>query len=297
MHANHPGRLRPGVALFPSRIAMAATCVPAWPPSRGLVAWHCTHRVTNDPGCEQRTNEHPNALPTLYIIPTPIGNLEDITLRALRTLREVPIVACEDTRVTGMLLKHYGIEGKRLVSCYSGNEQGRIPSLIEMLRVGQDVALVSDAGTPGISDPGVRLISAAIDAGITVVPLPGPSAAITAVVAAGLPTDSILFEGFLPHKKGRQTMLRRLAESESTTVLYESPYRVVKTLRELAEHCGNHRRAAVCRELTKMFEEINRGTLQQLYQEYAGRGSIKGEFVLVIEGKQKRAKEEPIAEE
>lgn len=221
----------------------------------------------------------------LYIIPTPIGNLEDITLRALRLLREVQVIACEDTRVTGQLLKHYGIEQKRLVSCYSGNEAGRIPGLIDLLQSGHDVALTSDAGTPGISDPGVRLISAAVDAGITIVPLPGASAAITAVVAAGLPTDSILFEGFLPHKKGRQTMLRRLAESESTIVLYESPYRVVKTLRELSEHLGHERRAAVCRELTKMFEEITRNTLGQLHDDYAKRSSIKGEFVLVIEGK------------
>jgi 16S rRNA (cytidine1402-2'-O)-methyltransferase len=152
------------------------------------------------------------------------------------------------------------------------------------------VALVSDAGTPGISDPGVRLIAAAIDAGIRVESLPGPSAAIAAVVASGLPTDSILFEGFLPHKKGRRTMLRRLAEESRTIILYESPHRIVKTLSELAEHLGPERRAVICRELTKLHEEINRGTLALLRDDYAGRASIRGEFVLVVEGKEQRGR-------
>lgn len=227
----------------------------------------------------------------LYIVPTPIGNLEDITLRALRVLREVNTIACEDTRVTANLLRHFEIPTKRLISYFAGNEAARVGGLIALLAGGEDVALTSDAGTPGISDPGTRLVSAAIAAGITVIPLPGANAAVTAVTASGLPTDSILFEGFLPHKKGRQTALRRLAVEESTVVLYESPHRIVRTLAELAEHCGADRRAAVCRELTKMYEEINRGTLGELHAEYAGRASVKGEFVVVVAGKRMKNSE------
>jgi 16S rRNA (cytidine1402-2'-O)-methyltransferase len=219
---------------------------------------------------------------TLYIVPTPIGNLEDITLRAIRILREVPVIACEDTRVTSVLLKHFEVPHKKLVSYFAANESARLGQLVAILEEGDDVALVSDAGTPGISDPGARLIAAAIAAGIRVVPLPGPTAAIAAVVASGLPTDSILFEGFLPHKKGRRTMLQALAAEERTVVLYESPHRIVKTLRELAEHCGEDRPAAVCRELTKIYEEIGRGALGALRDDYAARASIKGEFVVVI---------------
>jgi 16S rRNA (cytidine1402-2'-O)-methyltransferase len=224
---------------------------------------------------------------TLYIVPTPLGNLEDITLRALRVLREVPAIACEDTRVTANLLRHFEIPHKRLISYFAGNEAGRVGQIIGILQGGEDVALVSDAGTPGISDPGTRLIAAAIVAGITVVPLPGPSALVTAVTASGLPTDAIAFEGFLPHKKGRQTALRELAEEPRTIVLYESPHRILKMLKELVEHMGGDRRAVICRELTKMYEEINRGTVAELYDLYAARPSIKGEFVVVIEGKAK----------
>jgi 16S rRNA (cytidine1402-2'-O)-methyltransferase len=227
---------------------------------------------------------------TLYVVPTPIGNLEDITLRALRVLREVPTIACEDTRVTSFLLKHFEIPQKRLISYFAGNEAARVGSIVATLLGGEDVALVSDAGTPGISDPGARLISAAIGEGIRVVPLPGPTAAIAAVIASGLPTDSILFEGFLPHKKGRQTMLRSLARESRTIVLYESPHRIVKTLRELAEHLGEERRAVVCRELTKLHEEIGRGALGELRDDYAGRASIRGELVVVIDGRRKERK-------
>ena len=224
---------------------------------------------------------------TLYIVPTPIGNLEDITLRALRVLREASTIACEDTRVTANLLRHFEIPHKRLISYFAGNEAARVGGIIATLEGGEDVALVSDAGTPGISDPGTRLVAAAIAAGITVVPLPGPTALVAAVTASGLPTDAILFEGFLPHKKGRQTALRKLAAEERTVVLYESPHRIVKTLRELAEHLGDDRRAVVCRELTKMHEEINRATLAELRDDYAGRPSIRGEFVVVIDGGEK----------
>ena len=223
----------------------------------------------------------------LYIVPTPIGNLEDITLRAIRILREVGTIACEDTRVTANLLRHLDIPKARLISYFAGNERERVAQLVGILSNGEDVALVSDAGTPAISDPGTRLVSAAIDAGIRVVPLPGPTAAMAAVVASGLPTDSILFEGFLPHKKGRQTMLRRLADVDATIVLYESPHRIVKALNELAEHLGGDRRAAVAREITKMYEEITRGTLEELAANYAARASIKGEFVVVISKKDK----------
>jgi 16S rRNA (cytidine1402-2'-O)-methyltransferase len=221
---------------------------------------------------------------TLYIVPTPIGNLEDITLRALRILREVGTIACEDTRVTSNLLRHFEVPQKRLISYFAGNERERLAQLIGILRGGDDIALVSDAGTPGISDPGARLVVAAIEHDIRIVPLPGPTAVIPAVVASGLPTDAVLFEGFLPHKKGRQTMLRRLAEVPSTFVLYESPHRIVKALNELAEHCGADRRACVARELSKLFEEITRGTLAELAANYGARASIKGEFVVVVQG-------------
>ena len=233
----------------------------------------------------------------LYIVPTPIGNLEDITLRALRVLREVPTVACEDTRVTANLLRHFEIPHKRLVSYFTGNEASRAGQIIALLHAGEDVALVSDAGTPGISDPGTRLIASAIAAGITIVPLPGPTALVTAVIASGLPTDSLLFEGFLPHKKGRQTALKRLQEEDRTIVLYESPHRIVKTLKELAEHLGGDRPASLGRELTKLYEEINRGTLAELHALYAGRASIKGEFVVVVGGRPRTRRERGEREE
>ena len=224
---------------------------------------------------------------TLFIVPTPIGNLEDITVRGLRTLREIETIACEDTRVTGMLLRHYDLPRKKLISYFAGNERERIAGLLRILESGEDIALVSDAGTPGISDPGARLVSAAIAAGIPIDPLPGATALIPALVASGLPTDSVLFEGFLPHKKGRQTMLRALALEERTIVLYESPHRIVKTLGELAEHLGDDRPAALFRELTKLHQEINRGPVGEIHELYRDRQSIRGEFVIVVAGKEK----------
>ena len=226
---------------------------------------------------------------TLYIVPTPIGNLEDITMRALRVLREVETIACEDPRVTGMLLRHYDLPRKKLISYFAGNERERINGLLQILTGGEDLALVSDAGTPGISDPGARLISAAIDAGITIDPLPGATALIPALVASGLPTDSVLFEGFLPHKKGRQTKLRELAPEQRTIVLYESPHRILKTLGELVEYFGVDRRIALCREITKMHQEINRGPVSEILALYTARPVIRGEFVLVIAGSDKGA--------
>ncbi len=221
---------------------------------------------------------------TLYLVPTPIGNLEDITMRALRILRDVETIACEDTRVTAQLLRHYEIPPRRLISNFSGNEAGRAGQIVEILRQGADVALVSDAGTPGISDPGTRLVALAIAAGIPIVPLPGATAFAPALAVSGLPTDAFVFEGFLPHKKGRQTMIGRLSTEERTIILYESPHRILKTLRELAEVFGGSRPAVICRELTKKFEEINRGTLETLHDLYSGRTSIRGEFVIVIRG-------------
>ncbi len=221
---------------------------------------------------------------TLFIVPTPIGNLEDITVRAIRVLREAPVIACEDTRVTGRLLTHLEIEKPRLISLFARNESGRIGEVLAILRGGADVALASDAGTPGISDPGTRLISAAIGEGIRVEPLPGPTAFVTAIVGSGFPTDAFVFEGFLPHKKGRQTMLRRLAEEPRTVVLYESPHRIVKLLGEIVEHFGAERRVVVARELTKLHEEFIRDTAARAAHELESRAAVRGEFVVVIEG-------------
>ncbi|MBW7888728.1 MAG: 16S rRNA (cytidine(1402)-2'-O)-methyltransferase [Bacteroidetes bacterium] len=218
---------------------------------------------------------------TLYIVPTPIGNLEDITLRSLHILQHVDAVAAEDTRTTKILLDHYNIS-KLLISFFSQNEQLRIPQLVERMKRGESLALVSDAGTPGISDPAHSIITACIEEGINIVPLPGATAFIPALVASGLPTHEFVFAGFLPHKKGRQTKLKLLAAEKRTFVLYESPHRLLKTLQELLNFCGN-RNAAVGRELTKKFEEIKRGTLSMLAEHFS-QATIRGEFVIVVEG-------------
>lgn len=223
----------------------------------------------------------------LYIIATPIGNLEDITVRAARLLEEADIIACEDTRVTGRLLEHLKIAKKRLFNIHARNEQGRSGELVRLLQEGRTVALVSDAGTPGISDPGSGAVRAAIEAGVVVESVPGPNAAVTALAASGLPTRSFLFEGFLPHKKGRRTRLKELARYRETVILYESPHRLLRTLRDLCEHFGPDRRAVIGRELTKLYEEYNRGTLAELLADYEVRSSIKGEIVLMIEGEEK----------
>ncbi|MEW6062476.1 MAG: 16S rRNA (cytidine(1402)-2'-O)-methyltransferase [Bacteroidota bacterium] len=218
----------------------------------------------------------------LYIVPTPIGNLDDITLRALNVLAGVDLIAAEDTRTTKFLLNHYNIQ-KPLLSFFSHNEQLRTPQIIDKLLEGHAVALVSDAGTPGISDPAHSMITAAIARGITIVPLPGATACIPALVVSGLPTHAFVFEGFLPHKKGRRTTLESLQNETRTIVLYESPHRLIKTLNELHDYLGD-RRAVVVRELTKKFEEVIRGTLQTLIEHFTSH-PVKGEFVLVIEGK------------
>jgi len=218
----------------------------------------------------------------LYIIPTPIGNLEDITLRARRVLAEVDVVLAEDTRTTGFLLKHLGIEGK-LVSHHKFNEHATVGMIASRIAAGQSVGLVSDAGTPGISDPGFLLVRTCIAAGIEVECLPGPTALIPALVQSGFPCDRFCFEGFLPQKKGRAGRLARLAGEERTMVFYESPYRVVKCLCEMAEAFGAQREVSVSRELTKKFEQTVRGTLAEV-AEYFSAHEPKGEFVIVVKG-------------
>lgn len=220
----------------------------------------------------------------LYVVPTPIGNLEDITLRALHVLKEVTVIAAEDTRTTKFLLDHYQIQ-KPLISFYSHNEAVRVPQIIQRLTSGDSVALVSDAGTPGISDPAHSIITAAIANNIRIIPLPGPTAFVPALIASGMPTHEFIFAGFLPHKKGRKTKMEKLRDEERTIVLYESVHRIEKTLQELLD-CFGDRNIVIGRELTKKFEEFIRGSLYSVLHNYTLR-SLKGEFVLVIEGKTK----------
>lgn len=219
----------------------------------------------------------------LFIVSTPIGNLKDITFRAIEILKEVSLIACEDTRVASILLNHYEIK-KELISLNAVNETHRIENILRRIESGDSCALISDAGTPGISDPGVRLISAAIERGIDVVPIPGPSALITALTISGLPTNSFVFEGFIPQKKGRQKKLDQLSQEERTIVLYESTYRIEKLLNELNEHMPE-RLVVVCRELTKKFEETWRGTPSEILASFGEKVS-KGEFVVVIAPKE-----------
>ena len=224
---------------------------------------------------------------TLYVVSTPIGNLEDITLRALRVLGEVDLVAAEDTRNTGLLLKHHNIR-TRLTSYFQGNEWKKKEFILTRLKEGNHVALVSDAGTPGISDPGFRLIQLAIQNRISIVPIPGPSAVITALSVSGLPTDSFRFEGFLPHKsKKRREFLKQMEEVRETLVLYESPHRISETLNDMIEILGD-REMVLARELTKVYEEILRGKVSEVQEKIAER-KLKGEITLVICGKTRKA--------
>lgn len=218
----------------------------------------------------------------LYIVSTPIGNLGDITLRALETLKSVDLIACEDTRHTLNLLNHFEIK-KPLISYHQHSKAPKVDKIIDELLSGKEVAVVTDAGTPGISDPGEILIKAAIENGIEVIPIPGVSAAITALSISGLNTDEFVFVGFLPHKKGRQTKLKEIALEKRTIILYESPYRIKKLLGELLEFVGD-REVAVCRELTKKFEEITRGKISEVSDKI----KEKGEFVVILEGKNER---------
>lgn len=219
----------------------------------------------------------------LYIVPTPVGNMEDMTLRAIRILKEADLVLAEDTRTTGKLLKHYEISN-HLMSHHKFNEHGTSASIVERLKAGQTIALVSDAGTPGISDPGFFLAREAAKAGITVQTLPGATACIPAIVSSGLPCDRFCFEGFLPQKKGRKTRLESLADETRTMVFYESPYRLVKTIQQFAEVFGDDRQACVCREISKMFEESIRGTLKEIADHFTTT-EPKGEIVIVVAGK------------
>ena len=222
-------------------------------------------------------------MPKLYLIPTPVGNMEDITLRALRLLREVDLVLAEDTRTTSILLHHYDIHTP-LESHHKFNEHQKVDSVVRRIVDGENVALVSDAGTPGISDPGFLLARACVAAGIEVECLPGATAFVPALVDSGLPCDRFCFEGFLPQKKGRQTRLAALADEERTMIFYESPFRVVKTLQQLAEVLGGNRAASVSREISKKFEETQHGTLAELVAHFTEHAP-KGEFVIVVAGR------------
>lgn len=228
----------------------------------------------------------------LYIVPTPIGNLEDITLRAIRILKESDLILAEDTRNTSVLLKHLGIS-KKMISHHTFNEHNALKPIIEKLKSGMIISLVSDAGTPGISDPGFLLVRECIKEDIEVECLPGPTALIPALVNSGLPCDRFVFEGFLPHKKGRNTRMLQLAEENATMVFYESPFRLVKTIEQFSSFFGKERQASVSRELSKKFEENIRGSLSEIYERLKDQ-KIKGEIVIVVEGKKdhKISKEE-----
>ncbi len=233
----------------------------------------------------------------LYIVPTPIGNLEDITMRAVRILGEVDFILAEDTRTSAVLLKHLGID-KPLRSHHKFNEHATVRSVAEAIEAGKNVALVSDAGTPGISDPGFLLVRTCVEQGIEVETLPGATACIPALVQSGFPCDRFCFEGFLPQKKGRNKRLAELAEESRTIIFYESPFRVVKCLEQLIEHFGQERQVAVSREITKKFEQTVRGTLAQVLAHFKEH-QPKGEFVIVLAGKdlKSRAQQEQGDEE
>ena len=218
----------------------------------------------------------------LYVVPTPIGNLEDITFRAISVLKACDFVLAEDTRTSGFLLKHYEINTK-MFSHHKFNEHKSSDQIVERIKAGAKVALISDAGTPAISDPGFLIVHNCIEVGIEVECLPGATALIPALVMSGLPNDRFCFEGFLPHKKGRQTRLKELEDERRTMVFYESPYRVVKTLTQLAENLGDERKASASREISKLYEETIRGTLAELIIHFT-ENDPRGEFVLTVEG-------------
>lgn len=218
----------------------------------------------------------------LYLVPTPIGNLEDMTFRAVRVLKESDVILAEDTRTSAPLLKHYGIENK-VFAHHQHNEHKAVAEILRFLKEGQQVALISDAGTPAISDPGFLLVREAIKEGLEVQCLPGATAFVPALVNSGLPNDRFCFEGFLPVKKGRQTRLKQLAEEKRTMVFYESPHRILKTLDELIAYFGADRQASISRELSKIYEENVRGTLVEL-KTYYEQHPIKGEFVFCVSG-------------
>ncbi len=219
----------------------------------------------------------------LYLVPTPIGNLEDITLRAIRVLKEVDLILAEDTRNSGKLLKHFGIETK-MQSHHQHNEHKSLELIIDKLKSSVSIALITDAGTPAISDPGFLLVRECVKENIEIDCLPGATAFVPALVNSGLPSERFIFEGFLPQKKGRQTKLKQLAENKYTMIFYESPHRLLKTLTQFSEIFGANRKASVSRELTKLFEETQRGTLEKLITHFEQK-TVKGEIVIVVEGK------------
>ncbi|MBK8389774.1 MAG: 16S rRNA (cytidine(1402)-2'-O)-methyltransferase [Saprospiraceae bacterium] len=225
----------------------------------------------------------------LYIVPTPIGNLEDMTIRGINVLKEVDIVYAEDTRTSQRLFKHFGIETP-LRSFHSFNEHKVVKNIVDEIKSGRKIALVSDAGTPAISDPGFLLSRACREAEVPVICLPGATAFVPALVSSGLPCDKFHFEGFLPHKKGRQTRWKFLATLDETFILYESPHRLIKCLEEATVFCGADRQASVARELSKVFEEVKSGTLKQLIDYYKSDGIVKGEIVIVVSGKEPELK-------
>ena len=221
--------------------------------------------------------------PSLFLVPTPIGNLGDITIRGLEVLKQVDTILAEDSRTSGTLLRHYQIS-KPLQSFHIFNEHKTLTGLIQRMQGGETMALISDAGTPGISDPGFLLVRECLKAGLKIESLPGATALIPALVNSGFPTDRFVFEGFLPHKKGKQTTLKRLAEEERTIIVYESPHRLVKTLEQMIEFFGESRLVSISRELTKLYEETFTGTLIEVVTHFKSK-EVKGEIVLVIDGK------------
>lgn len=236
----------------------------------------------------------------LYLIPTPVGNMEDMTFRAIRLLKEADLILCEDTRTSGILLKHFDISGQKLMAHHKFNEHGTSAGIVERLKAGQMVCLITDAGTPGISDPGFYLVREAVAAGITVQTLPGATAFTPALVSSGLPCDRFCFEGFLPQKKGRQTRLEELRDEERTMIFYESPHRLLKTLEQFAEFFGEDRQVSVCREISKIHEESVRGTLSEVAAHFR-ETEPRGEIVVILSGQdpdiiKERRKEEKKAE-
>lgn len=220
---------------------------------------------------------------SLYLVPTPIGNLSDITLRAIEILKTVDVILAEDTRTSGHLLKHYAI-GKPMQSFHNYNEHKVLDTLVARLKNGEVMALITDAGTPGISDPGFLIARACLQAGLLIECLPGATAFVPALIKSGLSADRFVFEGFLPQKKGRQTLLKKLAEEERTMIFYESPHRLVKTLQQFGEYFGSERKISVSRELSKLYEETVNGSIPEVLQHFLAK-DVKGEIVIVLEGK------------
>lgn len=234
---------------------------------------------------ELKNHENDLLEAALYLIPTPIGNLEDITARAKRILTKADIVACEDTRNTGLLLQALQIRAQKLESYHDFNEATKSVFLIDKIKSGASVALVSDAGTPAVSDPGYKLVHAAIEKGVKVIPLPGPTAFVPALIASGMAVHSFAFLGFPPQKKGRHTFLTNAANYDITVIFYESTHRIIKLVDELLERCGGERRICIAREISKIHEEFLRGTISEIKEQIKDKTNLKGEFVVVLEGK------------